>query len=107
MIESDILHRVARAIEAGHEIGAVDALVEHFDGLFTAGRFDDASALLRQLDPATLPPKVITGVLTITSHAAEHIAEARQVFYGRAAPVMRSAPNVNRDAVENALRRLR
>lgn len=62
---------------------AIDALLERFDGLLLAGRFDLCDELLAEADPAGLGPHLIVAVLSATLRAAPNLRE-REAFAHRA-----------------------
>lgn len=62
---------------------AIDALLERFDDLLLAGRFDLCDELLAKADPVSLGPHLIVSVLSATLRAAPNLRE-REAFVHRA-----------------------
>lgn len=93
-------------LKLGREIEATDHLVEHFDGLFLTARFQDARDLLAELDPCELPPRVLTGILTVTAHARAQVEAARADFFVRVVDALRKVWNLSPDAIARITERL-
>lgn len=95
------------AIEKGRDLEAVDVLVDHFDDLFRAGAFDVAKNFLASIVPEQMPPKVLTGLLMITSHAREELGEARREFFWGARSALSNRWRLSQEEIESIDRRLK
>jgi len=85
---------------------AIDLLMDHLDNLFSAGEFNTAKKLLLDLDTDKLPVIVITGILTIISHARDQLIPARENFISRAIKTLQTVHHLPQDRIENLLSRI-
>lgn len=79
----EALERAYADADAGRLIEATDALVWRLDRWLVGGEFEQVRRVLDRLDVDRLPTPVLTGVLTLTSHAREHLGEVRERFFAR------------------------
>ncbi len=106
-LSTDAMAAVARALDNGREIEAVDVLVGHFDDLFLASEFEAAGRALARLDAHKLPPKVLTGILMVTAHARQQLGSARDEFLTRVQSALSETWNLRPEATESVVRRLK
>jgi hypothetical protein len=104
---SRAIARSLAAGQSGRDVEAADILVDLFDGLFLAGEFGTAQWALGMVVPEEFPPKVLTAVLMVTSHAREELGQSRVDFYEAVLSALRSHWKVPKDALEAIERRLR
>ncbi len=104
---TDAIESALRAIQGGREIDAVDILVEHLDDLFLAGEFEAAQDLLTRLDPQLLPPKVLTGVLMVCSHARDELGDARTRFFSLVETALTETWHLSSEQISAISRRLK
>lgn len=102
-----LVDNAARAIADLDEIQAIDIFVDRLDGLFQAGEFEAARHVLAELDPRRFPPKVLTGVLMISSHAREELGDSRSDFFERVKSALVDTWHLSPEAVGSISRRLK
>ncbi|GMV43828.1 MAG: hypothetical protein AMXMBFR64_55440 [Myxococcales bacterium] len=101
------LAALADDVAAGRLLEATDRLVESIDALFRDGELDVVAALLEQLEPHSLPPTVIGGVLMVTAHAREGLGRSRAAFVDRALAALREPWGLDPAAVSRIEARYR
>lgn len=90
----------------GRTIEAADLLVQHFDDLFLAGEIEAARQVLARLDARRLPPKVLTAVLMISTHARDQLGDARSGFFERVRVALEETWQLSQEAIDGIVRRL-
>jgi IrrE N-terminal-like domain len=73
----ELIEKSLIAAQEKRVLAATDLLVEQLDDLLTANELNLAGVLLDKVDPNRFPPPVLTGLLTVISHAPDEINRAR------------------------------
>ena len=79
----ELASRAADANGAARVIEATDLLARWADEQLLASQFDEVAALMNDLDVTNYDPRVLTGLLTITSAARVELGESRSSFVVR------------------------
>jgi Peptidase S24-like len=104
-VSARTLEGALESVSHGREIAAADALIEHLDGLFLAGEFEVARRLLVRLDPQRLPPKVLSGVLMVSTAAKAALGDERIAFFERVRAALSETWGLRPEQVEAICRR--
>lgn len=86
---------------------ATDHLVEHLDALLAGNELTRVRTILERIETTRLPPGVLTGVLSLTWHAREALADARTGFFERVMQALETTWEVSEDRRRSIAERLR
>lgn len=103
----DILKAAYGKQEENKPREATDFLVEKLDALLMGNELNRVRMLLEQLDAHRLPPSALTGVLTLTRHAKQELAEEHLRFFERAMKALETTWSFSEERRNRIAERLR